>query len=29
MDDLRGIPGMGPKKLADYGSALLRAIAER
>jgi superfamily II DNA helicase RecQ len=29
MDDLRGIPGMGPKKLADYGDAVLRAIAER
>ena len=29
MEDLRGIPGMGPKKLADYGSAVLKAIAER
>ncbi len=29
MDDLRGIPGIGPKKLADYGDAVLRAIAER
>jgi len=29
MDDLRGIPGMGPKKLADYGSAVLKAITQR
>jgi ATP-dependent DNA helicase RecQ len=29
MDDLRGIPGLGPKKLADYGAAVLRTIAER
>jgi ATP-dependent DNA helicase RecQ len=29
MDDLRGIPGMGPKKLADYGNAVLAAIADR
>jgi ATP-dependent DNA helicase RecQ len=28
MDALRAIPGMGPKKLADYGSAVLAAIAE-
>ena len=28
MDALRGIPGMGPKKLADYGDAVLKAIAE-
>jgi ATP-dependent DNA helicase RecQ len=27
MDVLRGIPGIGPKKLADYGSAVLAAIA--
>jgi ATP-dependent DNA helicase RecQ len=29
MDELRGIPGLGPKKLADYGSAVLAAIADR
>ena len=28
IDALRAIPGMGPKKLADYGSAVLTAIAE-
>ena len=28
MDALRGIPGIGPKKLADYGEAVLRTIAE-
>lgn len=29
MEDLREIPGMGPKKLADYGSAVLKTIAEK
>ena len=29
MDELRGIPGLGPKKLADYGSAVLAAIADK
>ena len=29
IDALRGIPGMGPKKLADYGDAVLKAIADR
>ena len=28
IDALRGIPGIGPKKLADYGSAVLAAIAD-
>jgi superfamily II DNA helicase RecQ len=29
IDALRGIPGIGPKKLADYGSAVLAAIADQ
>lgn len=29
LEDLRGIPGFGAKKLADYGDAVLRTIAER
>lgn len=29
MDELREIPGLGPKKLADYGSAVLAAIADQ
>lgn len=29
MDDLRGIPGIGPKKLSDYGPAVLAAIADQ
>jgi superfamily II DNA helicase RecQ len=28
IDALRGVPGIGPKKLADYGSAVLAAIAD-
>lgn len=28
IDALRLIPGIGPKKLADYGSAVLAAIAD-
>jgi ATP-dependent DNA helicase RecQ len=29
LDELRGIPGIGAKKLADYGDAVLRTIADR
>lgn len=29
IDALRGIPGIGPKKLADYGAAVLSVIAEK
>ena len=29
IDELRGIPGIGAKKLADYGDAVLRTIADR